>query len=302
MLQTELVAIFTNISRVNRLAIEINAEFNDFHLNAGARFDRARRFFTGAGFFRAGGFFAGAGFFRTGGFFAGAGFFRARRFFARAGFFGARRFFAGAGFDRAGGFFAGARFFNGAGGFRFVCASSFNPPPGVNSSVVDPEILDFTAFRVEHVALASSHVVKASIEALTVVIASAVYEFNALGSNDNFAGAGSRSNAGARCRFFRARGNLFARAGYRFFRAGGFFSTRSRNIGARRFSNFARARFRFNTGAGFFDRAGRSRSFNAVRFNPPPCLGNKVVNPLRIFSLAIRIHSIALAFFHVVKT
>ena len=226
LLQARLIAVISNISEADGLVMS-NAEFNDFHLNAGARFDRARRFFTGAGFFRAGGLFARAGFFRARRFFAGAGFFRAGGFFAGAGFFRAGRFFAGARFfNRARRFFARAGFFDGTGRFRFVCARRFNPPPGVNGTVVDPEILDFTTFRVEHVALAFSHIIEASIEALTVVIARAVHEFNALRSNDDFAGAGCRNFARAR--------NFFAGARSRFFGAGGF-----------RFNDFARAGCRF---------------------------------------------------------
>ena len=294
-LQTGLIAVLTNTVLDTA---EINAEFNRGFAGARNFFTRARDFFARARdfFARAGDFFA-----RARDFFAGARdfFARARNFFAGAGdfFAGARDFFARARdfFARARDFFARAGdFFAGAGGFRFCTARRFNPPPGVNCSIVNPQITNFATIRIELIALACSHVVKTRIEALAVVVARAVYEFNALGSNNNFARAGNR--------FSGARRNNFARAGCRFFGTGrsNFARARCRFFGTGR-SNFTRARSRRNTGAGYFNRTGRCRSFNAGCFDPPPCLGYNVVNPLRIFRLAIRIHSITLALFHVFK-
>ena len=265
---------------------EINAEFNrDF---AGAGFDdfaRARfHNFAGAGFNN----FARAGFddFARAGFnnFAGAGFHN----FAGAGFHN----FARAGFHN----FARARF-DRAGGFRFVTASGFNPPPLIRSPIAD--VLRNTTFtnasRIHGVAHAISHFIKTRVVAVLVVIAIAVHKLDALG-NDNFAGARCRSNTGTGFDdFARAGFDNFARAGYHdFARAGCRFFGTGRN-------NFAGARYRCNTGTGYFNRARRCRGINAFRFNPPPCLGCKIINPLRIFRLAIRVHGIALAFYHIMK-
>ena len=130
---------------------------------------------------------------------------------------------------------------------------------------------------------------------LLAVISNA--EFNEFDLN---AGAGFFNRAGgffARARnFFRAR-RFFAGAGF-FDRAGRFFNARA--------GFFDRARRFFNARARFFDRAGRffstgARDFRTARnFLPPPDLRSNVVDPELVLNIvvAIRVDSVALAFFH----